>query len=74
MMIRPGLPEGMIERLKDAYVKSGLTYVDLAKKVGFERKAIMSLIAGDHKAMNFTYFARICKELHVSADYILYGE
>lgn len=73
-MIRPALPEGMIKRLKDAYAQSGLTYVELAKKVGCNRKAIMYLIAGDSKAMNFTYFARICKELHVSADYILYGE
>ena len=73
-MVRAALPEGIIKRLKDAYFQSGLTYVDLAKKVGCNRKTIMYLIAGDKKAMNLTYFARLCKELHVSADYILYGE
>lgn len=71
---KPVMSEGMRHRLRGAYAQSGFTYVDLAKKVGCERKAIMHLISGDSKAMNFTYFARICKELKVSADYIFYGE
>lgn len=73
-MVRPALPEGMIKRLKNAYANSDFNYTSLANRVGCERKAIMHLISGDSKAMNFTYFGRICKELHVSVDYILYGE
>lgn len=74
MNYRPVMPEGMRHRLRGAYANSNFNYTSLAERVGCERKALNNLFKGDSKAMNFTYFARICKELKVSADYIFYGE
>ena len=40
----------------------------LAKKCGFDRKILSS-----HTNMSLTYFARLCEELNVSADFFLFG-
>lgn len=40
----------------------------LAKKCGFDRKILSS-----HTNMTLTYFARLCEELNVSADFFLFG-
>lgn len=41
---------------------------EIAKKCGFDRK-----ILSTYTNINITYFARICEELNVSADFFLFG-
>lgn len=40
----------------------------LARKCGFDRKILFS-----YRNMTLTYFARLCEELNVSADFFLFG-
>lgn len=41
---------------------------ETAKKCGFNRKILSS-----HTNITLTYFARLCEELNVSADFFLFG-
>lgn len=61
------------QRLRDAWLKSGLTQGQIAERVGCERKTINSMMTGNY-VCNVTVFAKTCKVLGVSADWILYGE
>lgn len=71
-MRRKGLPEGFTERLNEAMAKAGTNKKELALKTGYNRKSIYAWCSGDF-APNALAIARICKALHVSADYLILG-
>lgn len=59
----------MCLRIDKAIYDNGRTKVEVAKACGFERKTLN----GFH-GMQLNYFARLCKELGVTADYLLFGK
>ena len=60
---------GFWDRLEEEIYKKGISKAELAKRCRFERKVLY-----EKRSMYLPYFARVCAELHVSADYILFGE
>ena len=62
--------EEIKKRLKEEIKNSGLTTVELAKKVGVSPEMITQYVT-TKKLPKLDTFARLCKELDVSADYIL---
>lgn len=64
---------GFSKRLNDTFLKSGLTQIRLAEIIGIERKSIANYLYGVSEPQA-SILAKICKELHVSADYLLFGE
>jgi DNA-binding XRE family transcriptional regulator len=64
---------GSAERLNDAWLKDGRTKCLLAQRIGVDRKTLYGILNGDLGG-SVTVFARLCAELHVSTDYILYGK
>lgn len=63
---------GFQERLRDAWLATGLTQKDVGNMIGFNRKAISNWLNGD-TLPNATALGRMCKVFHVSADYLLFG-
>ena len=57
-------------RLKEEIKNSGLTTVEIAKRVGISPEMVTQYVA-TKKLPKLDTFARLCKELDVSADYIL---
>lgn len=57
-------------RLKDEIKNSGLTTVEIAKRVGISPEMVTQYVT-TKKLPKLDTFARLCKELDVSADYIL---
>lgn len=55
-------------RINGTIVEQGINKKDIAKKCGFDRKILSS-----YSNLNLIYFARICEELNVSADFFLFG-
>lgn len=55
-------------RIDEEIKSKGITKKELAKRCGFERKSLFS-----RRSMGILNFMKICKELDVSTDYILYG-
>ena len=64
---------GAAERLNDAWLKDGRAKYLLAQRIGVDRKTLYGILNGDLGG-SVTVFARLCAELHVSTDYILYGK
>lgn len=63
---------GFWDRLDDELKKQKRSKSDLARKCGFSRK---NLIQNEyHDNLSLPYFVRICAELNVSADYLLFGK
>lgn len=61
---------GFWNRIDKEIKRQHISKMQLAKKCRFDRK-----ILSNHKTyMRTAYFARLCAELHVSADYLLFGE
>lgn len=56
-------------RINEERIKQNLTKNELAIKCRFTH----SILSGDRSIL-LPYFARICAELHISADYILFGD
>ena len=57
-------------RIDNEIKRQHLSKVQLAKRCRFDRKILIN-----HRYYMYTpYFARLCAELHVSADYLLFGE
>jgi len=57
-------------RIDNEIKRQHITKRQLAQRCRFDRKILSS-----HKTyMRTAYFARLCAELHVSADYLLFGE
>lgn len=55
-------------RINSTLVERGINKKDIAEKCGFSRKTLSV-----YSSINLIYFARICEELNVSADYFLFG-
>ena len=55
-------------RINGTIVEQGINKKDIAKRCGFDRKILSS-----YSNLNLIYFARICEELNVSADFFLFG-
>jgi hypothetical protein len=60
---------GFWDRLESEIYKQNRSKAEIARKCHFDRK-ILSYCGN----MSLPYFARICKELNVSADYLLFGK
>lgn len=66
-------PEGYAERLADAVLQSGKTITELANEAEISRSGMYGYIYNGN-CPNITTFARICKSLNVSADWLLFGK
>lgn len=55
-------------RINSTIVDQGINKKDIAKRCGFDRKLLSS-----YSNLSLIYFARICEELNVSADFFLFG-
>lgn len=55
-------------RINGVFSKQKISKKETAKKCGFDRKILSS-----HTNITLTYFARLCEELNVSADFFLFG-
>ena len=64
---------GLWERINQEIYDQNRTKKDIATSCGFDRKI---LIGYDDKTVNISlpYFRLLCKELNVSADYLLFGK
>lgn len=60
---------GLWERIDEEIYKQNRSKSEVAKKCRFDRKTLCG-----HKNISLPYFARLCSELHVSADYLLFGK
>ena len=59
---------GFHDRVNAEIKKQNITKAELAKRCRFDRKNFYS------ENLTLAYFARLCAELHVSADYLLFGK
>lgn len=64
------MTEMIKERLKEEIKASGLTTVEIAKKIGVSPEMVTQYTT-TKKLPKLDTFARLCKELDLSADYIL---
>ena len=64
---------GYLQRLNDAYNRSGLMPTELARMIGKERKVIYCYLYGDTTPDALT-LARLCIALNISADWLLFGK
>ena len=58
------------ERLREEIKASGLTTVEIARRVGISPEMVTQYMT-TKKPPKLDTFARLCKELDLSADYIL---
>lgn len=58
------------ERLREEIKASGLTTVEIARRVGISPEMVTQYMT-TKKLPKLDTFARLCKELDLSADYIL---
>lgn len=66
-------PEGFTERLKDSWLKSGMSQKQVALKIGCDRKSIFNWMEGINiPDIRKLYY--LCRLFNVSADYLLFGE
>lgn len=61
---------GLWERIDDEIHIQNRTKEEIAKRCRFDRKVLYD----SNKNISLPYFARLCAELHVSADYLLFGK
>lgn len=64
--------DGMWERLENELQKQNISKMELARRCGFDRKNLIK--HNKHSSIYLPYVARICAELHISADYLLFGK
>lgn len=55
-------------RINSVFAKQKVAKCKVAKKCGFDRKTLIA-----RRNISITYFARLCEELNVSADFFLFG-
>lgn len=55
-------------RIDSIFSEQNIAKYKVAEKCGFNRKTLIN-----HSNMSITYFARLCEELNVSADFFLFG-
>ncbi len=56
-------------RLDDAIYSQGRQKKEVAKKCGFDRKVL-----SNYSNISVAYLILLCKELNISADYLLFGK
>lgn len=66
-------PEGFPGRLYNEWLRSGLTQMEVARRIGYERKSFRNWIYGD-SVPSAQALAKLCRLFHVSADYLLLGK
>lgn len=60
---------GLWDRINDEIYRQNKTKKDVAKRCGFERRIMFG-----YNNLAIPNFALLCKELNVSADYLLFGK
>ena len=60
---------GLWDRINDEIYRQNKTKMDIAERCGFEKR---NLCGYDNPSLPI--FASLCKELNMSADYILFGK
>lgn len=55
-------------RINSVISEQGTNKAEIAEKCGFNRKTLYS-----YRNLTLTYFARLCEELNISADFFLFG-
>lgn len=55
-------------RINSVFSEQKVAKYKVAKKCGFDRKTLIA-----RRNISITYFARLCEELNVSADFFLFG-
>ena len=55
-------------RINSVFSEQKVAKYKVAKKCGFDRKTLIA-----RRNLSITYFARLCEELNVSADFFLFG-
>ncbi len=55
-------------RINSVFAEQKVAKYKVAKKCGFDRKTLIA-----RRNLSITYFARLCEELNVSADFFLFG-
>ena len=58
------------ERLREAIINSGLTTVEIAKRVGVSPEMVTQYCTTT-KLPRLDTFAKLCRALDISADYVL---
>lgn len=66
-------PEGFSGRLRELWLASGLTQLQIAERIGWDRKSVIGWIYGE-RIPDVLAFARLCRLFNVSADYLLFGK
>jgi hypothetical protein len=66
------LIDGFWDRLDDEIHKQNKSKLQVARKCRFDRKTLYR--PKNNRYIRVVYFARLCVELGVSADYLLFGE
>ena len=64
---------GFADRLSQTMHDRGINIVQMAKRIGMERKSVSMWVNG-YSMPNSLILAKMCKVLNVSADYLLFGE
>ena len=67
------LLNGFWDRLEEELQRQNKSKKQVAEKCNFERKTLYRPKQND-RYIRVIYFARLCAELNVSADYLLFGE
>lgn len=60
---------GLWERINNEIYRQNITKRDISEKCGFNRKLLY-----EYNNPSLPSFALLCKELNVSADYLLFGK
>ena len=66
------LIDGFWDRLDDEIRRQNKSKLQVARKCRFDRKILYR--PKNNRYIRVVYFARLCVELNVSADYLLFGE
>lgn len=67
------LLNGFWDRVDEEICRQNKSKKQVAEKCRFDRK-ILTRPNQSNRYMRVVYFARLCAELNVSADYLLFGE
>lgn len=67
------LIDGFWDRLDEEIRKQNKSKSQVAKKCRFSRRILIRPKQND-RYIRVVYFARLCAELNISADYLLFGE
>lgn len=73
MQVKRNQPEGFRERLYDVFIKSGITFTDLARRTGISKPLLYGYMYDD-VVPTITTLAKLCGFFNISADYLLFGK